>query len=80
MRVCVCVCVCVCACVYIYIYTHIYIYIYTHTYICIAYSVPELNPSWQPSLKVDHRLRQTIVDTDLLLYLLEEFCRSAKAT
>ena len=40
----------------------------------------ELNLSRQSSLDVDHRLRQTTVDTDILQYLLEEFCCSAKAT
>ena len=51
-----------------------------HNFINIYILCHELNPSWQPSLEVDHRLRQTTEDTDLLQYLLQEFCRSAKAT
>ena len=67
-------------CAYIYILIHIYAHMYAHTHIyfyCIY--CPKLNSSWEPSLEVDYRLRQTTVDTDLQ-YLLEEFCRSAKAT
>ena len=69
---------------YTYICAYIYTYIrikYTYIYICMyCRYCPELNPSWQPSLEVDHRLKQTTVDTGFLQYLLEEFCRSAKAT
>ena len=51
---------------------------YGHAYECIC--CHKMNPSWQSSLEVDQRSMQITVDTDLLKYLLEEFCHSAKAT
>ena len=46
--------------IHICIYVYIYVCVYTHIYIYMY------NPGWQPSLEVDHRLRQTTVDTDFL--------------
>ena len=68
--ICMYICIYMCAYIYTHICTHIYTYIYTYIYVLHIVS----------RVEVDHKLRHTTVDTDLLQYLLEKLCLSAKAT